>query len=470
MKKNRTIKRDFYLLVIKIVTLSLISTFIMYLCLIIFIFVSTDNENAKTSDYYVKYIDLIEKKIKENSTSILNGELIELEYFDKNIKGEVLDIQGNHLYGNIDISDNKIDFEKSINHEIVKNNNIYRYVCIKDDNLIKAIYLLRAPFGFSINNIKGNPEMVFIYILLILSPLIFFILYLIIFTSNLYKFIYNNIKILVLGADNVIKGNFEFKVEGLKGMEFLKIQDSFNTMIITLKNTLVKLSTLDKEKSIMVSAIGHDIKTPLTVIKIQVELIKELKDNCEFNLNSHLDIVDRNCMRMSILLDNLSLVDKVDKEFFFLRIQNIELHKILEEKKIEIESTSYKKDIHIKFDVNLSKKIYNLDESMLLRVLDNILYNSLRFTTEGEIKLVVYDEEISNKIHFECIDTGIGFKQKSIPEIFEAFYRDEDDINHFGLGLYICKKIVTNYCGDISAYNNENNGATIKFHIIELND
>ena len=59
MKKNRTIKRDFYLLVIKIVTLSLISTFIMYLCLIIFIFVSTDNENAKTSDYYVKYIDLI---------------------------------------------------------------------------------------------------------------------------------------------------------------------------------------------------------------------------------------------------------------------------------------------------------------------------------------------------------------------------------------------------------------------------
>lgn len=84
MKKDKTIKRDFYLLVVKVFLSTLISTFITYVCLFLFIFVLTNNNTIKPSNYYVKYIDSIEKKIKENSSSILKGQLIDLKSYPEN--------------------------------------------------------------------------------------------------------------------------------------------------------------------------------------------------------------------------------------------------------------------------------------------------------------------------------------------------------------------------------------------------
>lgn len=148
MKKDKTIKRDFYLLVVKVFLSTLISTFITYVCLFLFIFVLTNNNTIKPSNYYVKYIDSIEKKIKENSSSILKGQLIDLKSYHENIQGEVLDINGNHMYGDKGIVDGRIDFSKVINHEIVKGKYVYRYIPVQHNNSIQAVYVIKAPFGF----------------------------------------------------------------------------------------------------------------------------------------------------------------------------------------------------------------------------------------------------------------------------------------------------------------------------------
>ena len=54
--------------------------------------------------------------------------------------------------------------------------------------------------------------------------------------------------------------------------------------------------------------------------------------------------------------------------------------------------------------------------------------------------------------------------------MFDAFYQSNSYKKHFGLGLYIAKKIVLNYNGEIKAYNNEYNGATVEFYIRELKE
>lgn len=288
--------------------------------------------------------------------------------------------------------------------------------------------------------------MVLIYILLLISPLIFFIIYLILFTSKLYKSLFNNIKVLLQAAEKISNGDFDFQVHGLKRWEFIKIQNSFNTMINALKETIENLSKLDDERKMMMSSIAHDIRTPLTVIQGQMDLIADLKNHDDFDIIPHLDIIRNNCNKMVMLTDNLSLLYKVEKANFLLNIKKLDLNKMLIEKKQEISAVAYnKRNLDIKFDINLSKQFYLLDESMLMRVLDNILYNSLRFTTNGEIKLEVHDElgDESNKIFFKCMDTGIGFKQKDASMLFEAFYQDEQYKNHIGLGLYISKKLLT---------------------------
>lgn len=470
MKNDITIKRDFYLLVVKTFLSTILSSVITYLCLIYFIFLLTDNNMIKPTDNFVKYLDLIEKRVKENERSILTGKLIDIDTYSEKIEGEVLDINGNHLYGDKGVVGDKVDIGEVINHDTVKGSYVYRFIPIKHDNAIQAVYVLKAPFGFIINN-NDRLGIVFIYVVLLISPLIFFIIYLILFTSRLYKSLFNNIKVLLQAADKISNGDFDFKVSGLKRKEFIRIQDSFNTMISALKEMIESLSKIDDERKIMVSSIAHDIRTPLTVIRGQIDLINDLKNLDHFDITPHLDIIRKNCSKMSMLTDNLSLLYKVEKAHFLLNIKRIDLNKMLNEKEQEISTMVYnEKSVNIYFDVNLRKQFYFLDEAMLMRVLDNILYNSLRFTTSGEIKLEVHDKADGHdsKIYFKCSDTGTGFKEKDTSLLFKAFYQNEQYKNHFGLGLYIAKKIVNNYEGEIWAYNNENGGATVEFYVEEL--
>ncbi|GAA0068554.1 HAMP domain-containing histidine kinase [Clostridium sardiniense] len=469
MRKSKTVKKEFYLLVVKIFIFTFISSIAAYLGLYFHITVSI-GKTSKESDFYVKYIEAAEKEIKNNPENILKGNILDLSLFNEELEGEVVDLNGKHLYGENNIYPSEINVLKSINSDIVKDRYIYRYIGIMESNSIKAIYIIKAPFGYTINNLSENPIDVILFWVLILSPIIFFILYIFIFTSKLYKSLYNNITIILNATDKISNGYYNHSITGLKGSEFVKIQDAFNTMTGTVKENIDSLNTIDQERRMMVSSIAHDIRTPITVVKGQLELISKLKDIDGFNMDENINIINNSCKRMVTLTDNLSLLYKVESMDFLLKNENLNLKNILIEKEKEIKSFLYNRNIEINFTIKLSKEKYILDESMIIRVLDNILYNSIRFTKKGEINLVVYDNMESKKIYFKCIDTGKGFKQKNTEDLFKAFYQDEDYKNHFGLGLYISKKIVENFQGEISAYNNTNGGATLEFFIKESED
>ncbi len=464
--KNKTIKKDFYNLVLKIVIYTVISTIITYALF----FIAISFVNAKTTDYYIKYIDEIENEVKEKSDSILEGNIVDVKKYNKDIQGEVVDLKGNHLYGEKGVNNNEFDVLNSINQEKYSNNYIYRYIAIVKDNNIKAVYIIKAPFSFIKNNFQSNKGMVIVYLIALFSPITYFIIYLFLFTSKLYKSIYKNIQILLKGSEKICKGDLDFYVSGVQGLEFNEIQKSFNTMVKVLKGNIEELSKLDEERKIMISSIAHDIRTPITVIKGQIEIIDDLKDNNNYNIDDNMEIMNKNCDKMTNLTDNLALLYKVDGECFLLRYEEIDLKQFLLDKELEIKNISKEENINIIFKMNLSKQKYILDSTMLTRVLDNILFNSLRFTNKGSITLKVSDEPSTKKITFECSDTGTGFKEKDSSKLFNAFYQNENYKNHFGLGLYISKKIVNNYNGKIKAYNNNLGGATIEFYIIELRE
>ena len=465
MKKNKTLKRQFYMLVLKVCMFTAIASIVTYIAL--FSWIAIDNK-GKYADYYVRILDDIEDSIKNNESAILDGNIIDLNKYNKDVKGEVVDINGKHLYGENKVLRSDTIVINNINQEEVVDNYVYRYVPIRSDNSIKGVYVLKAPFGYVINNFSDRPVTTIVYMFMLFTPLIYFALFLVLFTSKLYKYMANNINVLLNGAESVSNGNFNFEMSGIKGLEFSKIQDAFNVMINTIKENIDNLTKLDNERRMMVSSIAHDIRTPITVIKTQLELVDDLKDRKDFNMDKHSKIINKNCDRMTMLTDNLSLLYKVENTDFLLKNENVNLKKLLYEKITEVKYEANKNNIEVNLETNLEKDNYMLDESMIIRVLNNIIYNSLRFTKKGEINLSVYSE--GDKINFKCSDTGSGFKQEDTEKLFTAFYQDEDYKNHFGLGLYITKKIVNNYNGQIKAYNNLNGGATIEFYIKELNN
>ncbi|WP_026887555.1 HAMP domain-containing sensor histidine kinase [Clostridium beijerinckii] len=464
MNKNKTIKRNFYNLFLKIFIYTAISSAITYMILII----TMEINNTKSTNYYIKYIDKINDDIQKNGDTILKGNLIDIKKYGEDIQGEVIDLSGNHLYGEYNIKNDNFNILNSINQDKYDNNYTYRYIPVTQNNSIQAIYVIKAPFDFVTNNYKTNMGVTFIYMLFMISPIIYFLLYLFLFTSKLYKSISKNITILLDGAQKISDGDLDFNIEGTSGIEFNKIQESFNDMVKVLKSTIKDLSDLDAERRMMVSSIAHDIRTPITVIKGQIEIIYNLKDSPDYKIDDNMRIINKNCDRMTTLTDNLSLFYKVEGENFLFRNEEVNLKELLEYKQIEIQSIADKKNVAIEFKTNLMKPKYVLDSSMLFRVLDNILYNSLRFTQEGEITLEAYDD--MEKINFKCTDTGTGFKQEDTSKLFTAFYQDEDYKSHFGLGLYIAQKIIKNFKGKVKAYNNEFGGAVIEFYIKELDE
>ncbi|WP_040329101.1 HAMP domain-containing sensor histidine kinase [Clostridium ihumii] len=465
MRKNKTLKRQFYILVLKVCMFTAVASIATYIAL--FSWIAIDSK-GKYADYYVSILDDIEGSIKNNESAILDGNIIDLNKYNKDISGEVVDINGKHLYGENKVLRSDTIVINNINQEEVVDNYVYRYVPIRSNNSIKGVYVLKAPFGYVINNFSDRPVTTIVYMVMLFTPLIYFALFLVLFTSKLYKYMANNINVLLNGAESVSNGNFNFEMSGIKGFEFSKIQDAFNVMINTIKENIDNLTKLDNERRMMVSSIAHDIRTPITVIKTQLELVDDLKDRKDFNMDKHSKIINKNCDRMTMLTDNLSLLYKVENTDFLLKNENIDLKKLLYEKITEVKYEANKNNIEVNLETNLEKDNYMLDESMIIRVLNNIIYNSLRFTKQGEINISVYSED--DKINFKCSDTGSGFKQKDTEKLFTAFYQDEDYKNHFGLGLYIAKKIVNNYNGEIKAYNNLNGGATVEFYIKELNN
>lgn len=465
MKKNKTLKRQFYMLVLKVCMFTAVASIATYIAL--FSWIAIDNK-GKYADYYVRILDDIEDSIKNNESAILDGNIIDSNKYNKDVKGEVVDINGKHLYGENKVLRSDTIVINNINQEEVVDNYVYRYVPIRSDNSIKGVYVLKAPFGYVINNFSDRPVTTIVYMVMLFTPLIYFALFLVLFTSKLYKYMANNINVLLNGAESVSNGNFNFEMKEIKGVEFSKIQDAFNVMINTIKENIDNLTKLDNERRMMVSSIAHDIRTPITVIKTQLELVDDLKDRKDFNMNKHSKIINKNCDRMTMLTDNLSLLYKVENTDFLLKNENVNLKKLLYEKITEVKYEANKNNIEVNLETNLEKDNYMLDESMIIRVLNNIIYNSLRFTKKGAINISVYSE--GDKINFKCSDTGSGFKQKDTEKLFTAFYQDEDYKNHFGLGLYIAKKIVNNYNGQIKAYNNLSGGATVEFYIKELNN
>ncbi len=460
--RNKSLKYEFYLLVIKIILFTMISSIIVYLAFVLPIY----RGKVRPTDYYVKYLNDIENQIKAKGKDVLNGHLVDLKEFDNNIKVEVIDSKGNHLYGDFGIAKRGIDYWKTFNRDFVNGQYIYRYVPIVVNEKLEAIYVLKAPFGFIINNKKKNPIYAFLYIPAVISPLLFFILYLFIFTRKLYLDVWKNINILLEDAEKVSNKNFDFIVEGLKGKEFLKIQEAFNEMIKTIHSTLKSLWDLDSERRKMLSSIAHDIITPVTVIKGQVEIMEDLRDYSLLKEFTH--VINNNCNRIINLANNLSLLGKIENHDFLVSRNNVKLYDILMEKEKEIKIMASSKNVEVNFEVNLKKECYLLDENLILRLLDNILYNSLRFTSNGEIKLLVHDED--EKIHFLCLDTGKGFNLSNMDNLFEAYYQGEDFKDHFGLGLYIAKKIVKKFDGDIKAYNRKEGGAAVEFFLKEVKD
>jgi signal transduction histidine kinase len=215
-----------------------------------------------------------------------------------------------------------------------------------------------------------------------------------------------------------------------------------------------------KKKSIFISNMSHEVKTPLNAICGFAELlinaedheekqlyINVINDNKELLLNLVNDILD--ISRIEVGVRELEYVDTDINQLISETVQIFKLHNMKSEK------------VDILFDNPVEKYILKTDRNRLKQILTNLVGNALKFTKEGSVRLA-YEVRL-NDVYFTVVDMGPGIPEDKQQVIFDYFVRLNNDVPGTGLGLSICKMIIDKFGGNIGVNSKLGQGSTFWF-------
>ena len=300
---------------------------------------------------------------------------------------------------------------------IEKQNSSYEIFTGVNEELLDG-YMNDMVFGIVILNI------IVFFVLLILGYI------LISKTIKPLKQILEELKILQKDSDlsqrlKVLKTNDEFE----------DLSSSLNKLLNNIENSIQNIKQFSSDAS-------HELKTPLTVIQGEIEIVQN-KDCSKEELKIVLQKIDNEQKKLQDIIKSFLLLSKLDKEI--LKNSTSSLDKVIfesiENNLVNIENKSLELKLDIEDDL-----IINFDEKYLFIVVNNLISNATKYTDYGYIKIVAKKE--NTRILLEISDTGLGIDMQDLDKIFERFYRVDkvraSFSNGIGLGLSIVKNLSDN--------------------------
>jgi signal transduction histidine kinase len=241
------------------------------------------------------------------------------------------------------------------------------------------------------------------------------------------------------------KGDFGDRVEVHSNDEFRMLANSFNSMSI-------KLNEVEQQREDFVGNVSHELKTPLSSIKLLSESLLTQEKVEEKVYKEFLTDINNEVDRLnSIVTELLSLVD-LNKKHLVLEYEmtnlNLNIEKILD----QLKPFADQKNIRMVFEEfdNIQMRI---DKNKMKQAIINIVYNAIVYTPEfGVVTVRLYKEK--DQVVIEIEDTGYGIPKENIESIFDRFYRVDKarsrNTGGTGLGLSISKQIINLHHGSLS--------------------
>ena len=235
---------------------------------------------------------------------------------------------------------------------------------------------------------------------------------------------------------------------------------------LILNEKIRKTKNLANEmKSVFLNQVNHEIRTPLNAILSFAALIKEeLKDHIPPDMQTGFEVIKRGGDRVIRTADLMLNMSEVLTNAFRFNPQKLNLfedvfYNIFEKYK----SLAKEKNLNFTYEVHCNNTEVLADEFMLVQIIDNLINNALKFTIQGEVKILFFSRTKNNLV-FAVRDTGIGISEEYIKKLYQPFSQeDEGTIRSFegnGLGLSLTKK----YCEinkiDLHVESLKNNGST----------
>lgn len=236
----------------------------------------------------------------------------------------------------------------------------------------------------------------------------------------------------------VASGNFDVSVSEKSRLDEIEdINHAFNIMVKELRS-------MEIIQSDFVSNVSHEFKTPLTAINGYAAMLKQN----DLSADEHSEYCDKilfNARRMSVLVNNILLLSKLDNQGIESKKQSFSLDEQIRQEIVATESKWSEKNLEL--DVKLQEITYCGNQSLLSHVWSNLLGNAIKFSPQGG-KITIELKKGVEKLFFSISDEGNGVDENAKKYLFNKFY--QSDTSHKqegnGLGLALVKKI-TDLCG-----------------------
>lgn len=242
--------------------------------------------------------------------------------------------------------------------------------------------------------------------------------------------------------------------------ETILISESFNRMVERMK-------VLDDSRNEFVANVSHELKTPLTSMKVLADSLLAQEDvPAELYQEFMGDLSEEIERENKIINDLLSLV-KMDKTANTLNIKSENINALVERILKQLRPIAATRNIEVVFE-SFRPVTAEVDEMKLSLAITNLVENAIKYNKENGWIHVSLNADHKN-CYIEVADSGIGIPEEALEHIFERFYRVDKshsrEIGGTGLGLAIARSAVVMHRGAIKAYSQVGEGTTFTIRI-----
>ncbi|MFT9496414.1 sensor histidine kinase [Anaerosolibacter sp.] len=261
-------------------------------------------------------------------------------------------------------------------------------------------------------------------------------------------------------AKKLALGDFSQRVDVYTEDEIGRVTHTFNNMA-------EQLEKMEENRRSFISAVAHELRSPLTLIKGFVQGIVDGTVEAD-DQSRYLQIILKETTRLGKLISNLLDVQRMESNAYPIHPEHFDINELIRRTLLKYEEEIERRKIEMNLDFRQDTLIVLADRDGIEQVLSNLIENAMKFVDEGG-SIGIRVQEKSDKAWIDIKDNGIGISKEEQQVIWNKFYKVDKARNRnkegTGLGLHIAKQIIERHGEQIQVESELGKGTVFRFSL-----
>ncbi len=267
-------------------------------------------------------------------------------------------------------------------------------------------------------------------------------------------------------ADRIAAGDLTARVELTGGDDIARLAAAFDSMAARLEEADTRRDAMERSRRELFAAISHDLRTPLSSIRVMVEALSDGVVTDQVTTSRYLTTMTSDIERLSVLIDDLFELARIESGALQLRLEQTAIDEVVAAAVAGALPSAELAKVAVMFEPGTTATKLFADPQRLTRVLANLLQNAIRHTPpDGSV--TVSTSAAGAEVLVTIADTGDGIPAEDVAHVFERFYRVDKSRSRIGggsgLGLSISQGIIEAHGGRIWIAESSGSGTRVTF-------